>query len=154
MFTDGKMWCQTINYSLLACYSWKRNWKITSGTEFMSFLVKALFRWNESSKNADISVLSSFLAIFSNFSLDIEKFYQVLSTRQISDQFVHSNRNYGGGIISPPPAIKICKSPACLGLKFKWHENFYCPVWKSFKCQEGCPLPFLNIVSGSRVIKV
>ena len=63
----------------------------------MTFFVKALFQWNESSKNADISILRNFLAIFSNFFLDIEKFYQVLPTCQISDQLDHSNRNYGGG---------------------------------------------------------
>ena len=34
----------------------------------MAFLVKALFRWNKSSKNGDISILSNFLAIFSDFS--------------------------------------------------------------------------------------
>ena len=39
-------------------------------------------------------------------------------------------------------------------LKCKWHENFYCFIWKSFKCQKDYRLPFLNIVSSSRVIKV
>ena len=39
-------------------------------------------------------------------------------------------------------------------LKCKWHENFYCPMWKSFKNQKHCRLPFLNIFSRSRVIKV
>ena len=48
-------------------------------------------------KNADISILSNFLAIFSNSFLHIEKFYQVLSTCQISDQLGHPNRNYKGG---------------------------------------------------------
>ena len=59
-------------------------------------------------KNADISVLSNCLEIFSNFFLYIEKFYQVLSTCQISDQLDHSNRNYrgggGGGAESPSPS--------------------------------------------------
>ena len=66
----------------------------------MAFLVKALFRWNKCPKNADISVLSNFLSFFLNFFLDIEKFYQELSTCQILDQLDHSNRNYigvGGG---------------------------------------------------------
>ena len=72
----------------------------------MAFLVKALSRWNESSKNADISVLRNFLAIFFEFFLDIEKFYQVLPTCQISDQLDHSNRNYGGkGAESALPRI-------------------------------------------------
>ena len=78
----------------------------------MAFLVKALFRWNEYSKNADISVLSGFLAIFSNFFLHIENFCQVLFTCQISDQLDHSNRNYrggGGDRICSLPAIPICK---------------------------------------------
>ena len=78
----------------------------------MVFLVKTLFRWNKYSKNADISVLSNFLAIFSNFFLHIEKFCQVLFTCQISDQLDHSNRNYrGGGRICPLPTIPICKKP-------------------------------------------
>ena len=33
----------------------------------MAFLVKALFRWNKCSKDADISILSNFLEIFFNF---------------------------------------------------------------------------------------
>ena len=81
----------------------------------MAFLAKALFQWNKSLKNADISILSDFLAIFSDFFLHIEKFYRVLSTCQISDQLDHPNRNYmGGGEDSapPPPAIPICKKPA------------------------------------------
>ena len=77
----------------------------------MAFLVKALFRWNESFKNLDISVLRNFLAIFFYFYLNIEKFYQLLSTCQISDQLDHSNRNYGGGGGQNPAAIPICKKP-------------------------------------------
>ena len=110
MFIDGEMWCHTINYSMLACYRWKQNWKITSVTDFMAFLAKALFRWNKSLKNADISILSNFLAIFFGFFLHIEKFYPVLSTCQISDQLDHPNRNYRGG------PYQFAKSPACLGL--------------------------------------
>ena len=41
----------------------------------MPFLVKALFRWNECSKNADISVLSNFLATFFNFFSIFIKYY-------------------------------------------------------------------------------
>ena len=40
---------------------------ITSATDVMAFLVKALFRWNECSKNTDISILSNFLAVFFEF---------------------------------------------------------------------------------------
>ena len=39
-------------------------------------------------------------------------------------------------------------------LKCKWHENFYCFIWKTLKNQEHCRLPFLDIFSRSRVIKV
>ena len=81
----------------------------------MAFLVKALSRWNKCSKNADISILSNFLAIFSNFFLDIEKFYQVL--------YIHAKfkinwtiqtgitEGGGGGAESVPLAIPICKKP-------------------------------------------
>ena len=41
--------------------------KIASGTDFMAFLVKALFLWNKCSKNADISILTKFLAISLEF---------------------------------------------------------------------------------------
>ena len=88
----------------------------------MAFLVKVLFRWNECSKNADISVLSNFLALFLNFFLYIEKFYQVLSTCQISDQLEHSNRNYRGGAESAlPRPYQSAKSPACFSLFFSPH---------------------------------
>ena len=53
-------------------------------------------------KNADISVFSNFLEFFSNFFLYIDKFYQVLSTCQISDQLDNLNRNYRGGESAPP----------------------------------------------------
>ena len=43
---------------------------------------------------------------------------------------------------------------AKLLLKCEWHENFYCLIWKSCKSQKDCRLPFLNIVSSSRVIMV
>ena len=48
-------------------------------------------------KNTDINILRNFLLIFSNVFLDIEKFYQALSTCQISDQLNYPNRNYKGG---------------------------------------------------------
>ena len=69
-------------------------------------------------KNADISILSNFLAILFIFFLDIEKFCQVLSTCQISDELDHSNRNYrGGGAGSDlPRPYQSAKSPGYLGL--------------------------------------
>ena len=115
MFTDGKMWYQTINYNLLACYRWKQNWKITSVTDFMAFLVKALFWWNECSKIADISILSNFLAIFSKcFS-----WYREILPRTI---YMPNFKSIGPSKqklqILPPPH-QSAKSPACLGLRKK-----------------------------------
>ena len=125
MFYDWKIWCQTINYSLLAYYRWKQSWKITSETDFMAFLVKALFWWNKCSKNADSSVLSNILAIFFKFFLYIEKFYQVLSICQILDQLDHSNKLQRGQNLPPPPppAIPICKKPGLFRVKKQMLQN-------------------------------
>ena len=75
----------------------------------MVFLVKALFRWNKSLKNDDISILNNFLAIFFGFFLYIEKFCQVLSTCQITE---------GAESLPPPPPshTNLQTRPACLGL--------------------------------------
>ena len=75
-------------------------------------------------KNADISILSNFLAIFSNFFLHIEKFCQVLYTCQISDQLDHLNRNYGGGGAESalPRPYQSANCLACLWLK---DDQFY-----------------------------
>ena len=136
MFTDGKVWCQTINYSLLACYRWKQNWKSTSGTDFMAFLVKALFRWTSAQKMLISAFWATSWQFFSNFFLDIEKFYQIPSTYQFSDQLDHPNRNYrgGGGRICPPPAILICKKPGLFRVKisrvkFWYHLECSNSVW-------------------------
>ena len=94
----------------------------------MAILVKDMFRWNKCSKNADISVLSNLLAIFSNF-FDIEKFYQVLSTHKISDQLDYSNRNYrGGGGGGAESAIPICKKPDLFRVKLvSFYSNSVTP---------------------------
>ena len=74
-------------------------------------------------KYADINILRNFLLIFSNFFLDIEKFYQALSTCQISDQLNYPNRNYEGGggaeslTLTLPLAIPICKKPSLFRVK-------------------------------------
>ena len=39
-------------------------------------------------------------------------------------------------------------------LRCKWNVFLYCWIWKSSKNQEDCHLPFLDISSSSRVIKV
>ena len=106
MFTDEKIWCQTINYGLFACYRWRQNWKITSGADFMAFLVKALFRWNRCSKNTDI-ILSNFLAIFFKF---FSRYREILPNtiyapnfRLIEPSKQKLQRGGGGG--------RICKKP-------------------------------------------
>ena len=74
----------------------------------MAFLVKALFRWNECSKNTDISVLSNFLAIvFEFFSL----YREILP----STIYMPNVRSIGlfKQILQP---YQSAKSPACLGL--------------------------------------
>ena len=64
--------------------------KITSGTDFMTFYVKALFSCN---------IRSIFFSVF----------YQILSTCQTSDQLNYPNRNYrvGGAL-----AIPVCLQKA------------------------------------------
>ena len=113
MFTDGKIWCQNINYTLLACYSWKQNWKIASATDFMAFLVKACFGLFDGT-SAQKMMISAFWAtswqFFSNFL-----------KCQISDQLDHSNRNYRIAPHLPPPppplGIPICKKPGLFSVK-------------------------------------
>ena len=97
-------WCQTINYNLLACYRWKQNWKITFATDFMAFLVKALFWWNECSKNADISILSNFMAIFQNFFSISRNFtkYHLHAKFQIS-WTIQTEITEGQNLPPPPP---------------------------------------------------
>ena len=72
-------------------------------------------------KNAYINILRNFLLIFSNFFLDIEKFYQALSTCQISDQLNYPNRNYeeggGGGRICPSPGHTNLQKPSLFRVK-------------------------------------
>ena len=46
----------------------------------MAFLVRVLFSLNECLRNADISILTSFLVTFLQFFLNIEKSCQILST--------------------------------------------------------------------------
>ena len=91
----------------------------------MAFLVKALFRWNEYSKNADISVLSNFLAIFfESFSLYREILPSTIympNLRSIGPFKQKVQR--GGGRTCPPPAIPICKQPGLFRVKKKTEEK-------------------------------
>ena len=140
-FADGKIWCSTINYSLLACYRWKQNWKITSVTDFIAFHAKALFQWYEFPKNANISILSNFQAV---------SFWDVFSiSRNFTKYNLHANfRSIGpfkqklqrGQFLSPSPrAIPICKKPSLFRVKEipgLPSELFLKSIWrvtKSFK---------------------
>ena len=68
----------------------------------MAFLVKALFRWTSAKK----CWYQRFEQLTGNFFLDIEKFYQVLSTCQISDQLDNSDRNYRAESVPRPDVLE------------------------------------------------
>ena len=85
----------------------------------MAFLVKALFSWNECWKNADISILSNFLAKFSNF-LSISRnsaIYYLHAKFQINWTIQIEITEGGGGRICPGLAIPICKKPGLFRVK-------------------------------------
>ena len=68
--------------------------------------------------------------------------------RALRQHAVHNQISYASSVKQASP------SPPTTHLKCKWHDNFYCPTWKSLKSQERCRLPFLNIFSRSKVIKI
>ena len=74
------------------------------------------------------------LQFLKTFFLDIETFYQTLSTCLISDQLDHPNRNYkGGGAESAlPRPYQSANSPACLGLK-NFAKFVFVDVFAKFK---------------------
>ena len=81
----------------------------------MAFLVKALFRWNECSKNADIGNLSNFLAIIFEFFFSILRNftkYYLLAEFQIHWTIQTEITEGGGGQIP----YQSAKSLSCLGL--------------------------------------
>ena len=70
----------------------KTELKSTFGTDFMAFLVKALFSWNECLQKADISILSNFWAIFFQFFSSYREILpNAIYIYQVSDQLNHSN---------------------------------------------------------------
>ena len=76
----------------------------------MAFLAKALFRWNESSKNADINILSYFLAILVGFhSLYREILPMTIYMPNFRSIVDYPNRNYRGGILPPPCHMNLQK---------------------------------------------
>ena len=84
----------------------------------MAFLVKALFRWNKSLKNADISVLRNFLASFSIFfsiSRNVTKYY--LPNFRSIGPFKQKSRGGGGG-----GGSRICKKPGLFRVNSIWFQ--------------------------------
>ena len=94
----------------------------------MAFLVKALFQWNECSKNDDISVLSNFqqfFQIFLSISRNFTKFY--LHAKIQFNWAIQTEITGGRGQNLPPPSTPYqpAISPACLGLiMLRWKENY------------------------------
>ena len=78
----------------------------------MAFLVKALFRWNKCSKNADISILGNFLATFFDF---FSRYREILPSTIYMPNFRSigpSKQKLQRG------AISICKKPGLFRVKF------------------------------------
>ena len=107
MFTDGKKLMP--NYKL---QTENRTKKITSATDFMAFLVKALFRWNECSKNADISVLSNFPPFFFKY---FAQYREILPSAIYMPNFrsigPFKQKLQRGQNLPPPPPYQSAKSP-------------------------------------------
>ena len=136
---DGVGDAQTLHGTLetLHCSSSFSSWNPAYATMFIWLIAcpynntiqTTFFRFYRKSSIFHISVVLDQISI---------KFYPVL--------FLDTN--------TPHPKAESSKTPCQIGLKCKWHEKFYCPLWKSFKNLKDCRLPFLNIVSSSRVINV
>ena len=104
-------------------------------------------------ENADISILSNFLAIlFPIFFLNIEKFCQILSTRQVSDQLTIQTEITQGAVSALPQnqafyglkhynlletgsflIRKLNQSTSCLMLQFKGKNTLKLPFDSNFK---------------------
>ena len=79
-----------------------------------SYLTSKIVQLANKAKNADISILSNFLAIFFDFSLYREILSDtiyMLNFRSIGPFNQKLQKGGGGGRICPPPAIPICKKP-------------------------------------------
>ena len=100
MFTDLKISCQTINYSLLACH------------RFCGISCECPVLMERVLKNADISVLSNFLAIFFEF---FSPYREILQSTICMPNFRSTGPSKQklqmGGRICPLPTIPICKKP-------------------------------------------
>ena len=78
----------------------------------MAFLVKALCSLNECSKNADISILMNFLAIFSNFF----QYREISKSLKSIEPFKQKLQRETGSAPPAPWPYQSAKSTACLGL--------------------------------------
>ena len=100
MFTDDKIWCPAINYNLQACYIWKQNWKITSATDFMAFLVKALSWWNKSLKLLISGFWATSWQFFSRYREIFESIIYIPNFKSIGPS---KQKLQGGGENLPSP---------------------------------------------------
>ena len=90
----------------------------------MAFLVKSLFRWNKCSKNANISILSNFLAMFlkSFFSIsrNFTKYY--LHAKFQINWIIQTEITEGAESPPPPPPYQSANKPGLFGVK--WHRYY------------------------------
>ena len=90
----------------------KQNWNITSGTDFMAFLVKALVSWNECYQHFEQLFGTFFQIVSSQYREILPSTIYMLNLNQLD----HPDRNYRGDNL-PSLAIPICKKPGLFRVK-------------------------------------
>ena len=70
---------------------------------------------------------------------------------EIQTKYMHQLIEYLKNLVNMNVNWKNSRASFTL-LECKWHEIFYCCIWKSCENQEDCCLPFFNIFASSRVI--
>ena len=100
--------------------------------KFYGISCKALFRWNKSSKNTDISILSNFLAIFSDFFSISRNFTKYYLHAKFQINWSIQTEITEGGRICPPPLqpYQSAKRLACLGINHGLFQS-------SLRCVDG-----------------
>ena len=104
--------------------------------DFVAFVVKALFSWNECLRNAEISILSDMVTFSKFFSMsrNVGK-YQVSYTCQVSNQLDYSIkqklRNVNGQLNLPSPSCTNLKMP-CLFRVYISFQSFISILSESF----------------------
>ena len=86
MFTDGKILMPNYKLQPISLLYVQTELKNHICNRFYGLSCEGPVSMKQVLKNADISVLSNFLAIFFDFFSRYREFYQLLSTCQISDQ--------------------------------------------------------------------